>query len=95
MRLLNKTTIDTAAKQASNPAFNLAAQLLAAELNYAASAGQTSAATTAINQAAVILGKYMFSGTANWAKTTKISPSDKLTMNALASVLDAYNNDRP
>ena len=36
--LLNKSTIDTGKKMASDPAFNLAAQLLAAKLNVVAGA---------------------------------------------------------
>jgi len=90
VRLLNKSTIGAGTKSASDPAFNLAAQLVAAELNYAAGAGKTGAATTAINQAVVLLGKYAFNGNTH----TKISAADAATMNNLATILDNYNNNR-
>jgi hypothetical protein len=91
VRLLDKSTIDTNKKMASDPAFNLAAQLVAAELNYSAGAGKTPATTTAINQAVVLLGKYKFDGKTH----TTISKADAATMNSLATTLDNYNNNRP
>jgi hypothetical protein len=91
VNLLNKSTT-TGAKMASDPAFNLAAQLVAAELNYAAGAGRTPTATTAINQSVLLLGKYKFIGT---GYSGKISAADATTMNNLATTLDNYNNDRP
>jgi hypothetical protein len=91
VRLLNKSTVGgKGTKMASDPAFNLAAQLMAAELNYAAGAGRTPTATTAINQAVVLLGKYKFDGNTH----TTISAADATTMNNLARTLDDYNNDR-
>jgi hypothetical protein len=90
VRLLNKSTTDKGTKMASDPAFNLAAQLMAAELNFTAGAGKTGAATTAINQAVLLLGKYQFNGISH----TKISAADTTTMNGLAKTLDDYNNDR-
>jgi hypothetical protein len=85
--LLNKTPFG-AKKAASDPAFNMAAQLVAAELNYYAGAGQKAAATSAINAAVKILGKYHFNGT-NYQGN--ISNADKATMNSLANTLDLYN----
>ena len=90
VRLLDKSTIDTGKKMSSDPAFNLAAQLLAAELNFTAGAGKTPAATNAINQAVLLLGKYKFDGKTH----TTISAADKTTMNNLAKTLDDYNNNR-
>jgi Prealbumin-like fold domain len=90
VNLLNKTRVDGTKKMASDPAFNLAAQLVAAELNYTAGAAQTPAATTAINQAVLLLGKYQFDGNTH----TPISSADATTMNNLATTLDNYNNDR-
>jgi len=90
VRLLNKSTTNNGTKMASDPAFNLAAQLLAAELNYSAGAGKTPTATTAINQAVLLLGKYQFNGISH----TKISAADATVMNNLARTLDDYNNDR-
>jgi hypothetical protein len=89
VRLLDKSTINTGTKKASDPAFNMAAQLVAAELNYTAGAGQTTAASSAINQAVLLLGKYHFDGKTH----TAISAADKATMNTLATILDNYNNN--
>jgi hypothetical protein len=87
--LLNKSNF-SGAKKASDPAFNMAAQLVAAELNYVAGAGEKAAATTAINQAVLILGKYHFDGTGYLGK---ITAADAATMNGLAKTLDLYNNN--
>ena len=87
MNLLNKQT-STGAKTASDPAFNLAAQLLAAELNYTAGAAKATTATNAINQAVTLLGKYQFDGNSH----TTITTADAATMNSLATILDNYNN---
>ena len=92
VNLLNKSTITSATKMASDPAFNLAAQLVAAELNFEVGAGKTPTAATAVNQAVLILGKYKFTGD---GYTGKISAADATTMNSLATTLDNYNNDRP
>lgn len=91
VNLLNKSTL-SGKKMASDPAFNLAAQLVAAELNYAAGAGKTGPATNAINQAVLLLGKYQFNGN---GYTGKISSADATTMNNLATILNNYNNDLP
>ena len=88
--LLNKSNF-AGKKMASDPAFNLASQLLAAQLNYAAGSGRTPAATSAINQAVILLGKYDFNGN---GYTGKISAADATTMNNLAKTLDDYNNNR-
>jgi hypothetical protein len=84
--LLNKSTF-TGKKLASDPAFNLAAQLVAAELNYKAGAATT--VTAQINQAVLLLGKYQFDGNTH----TNISKADAAIMNALATALDHYNNN--
>ena len=99
VRLMDKSTIDKGTKKASDPAFNLAAQLMAAELNYTAGAGKTPTATTAINQAVLLLGKYKFDGsevggTYTGGTHTPISAADQTTMNNLAKTLDDYNNNR-
>jgi Domain of unknown function (DUF5979) len=91
VNLLNKSTIDGKTKMASDPAFNLAAQLTAAELNYVAGAGKKPTVTTAIQQAVLLLGKYQFNGLTH----TTISAADAATMNSLATLLDNYNNNRP
>ena len=89
VRLLDKSTIDTNKKMASDPAFNLAAQLLAAELNFTAGAAKNGTVISAVNQAVLLLGKYKFDGKTH----TKISAADTTTMNNLATILDNYNNN--
>jgi hypothetical protein len=90
VNLLNKTTIDGKTKSSSDPAFNLAAQLLAAELNFTAGAGKNGTVVTTVNLAVKLLGKYKFNGLTH----DKISAADVNTMNNYATILDNYNNDR-
>src|SRR6185503_9133858 len=90
--LLEKSTIVGNKKSASDPAFNLAAQLVAAELNFSAGAAKNGTVINAVNQAVVLLGKYAFNGA---SYTGKISNADANTMNSLATTLDNYNNNRP
>jgi hypothetical protein len=86
---LNKTTIDGRTKMASDPAFNLAAQLLAAKLNVQAGAGVCPAAVTAINNAQKLLATVAFNGLTHGAmSTTQVNQA-----NSLATTLDKYNND--
>jgi hypothetical protein len=89
VRILNKSRIDTGAKMASDPAFNLAAQLLAAKLNIVADAGTCAAANTAITQAQALLDAINFNGITH----TVMTSTQKTQANALASTLDRYNNN--
>ena len=88
--LLDKSRIDNGRKSASDPAFNLAAQLVAAQLNYAADAGKTPAATTAINEAVILLGSVNFNGSTHGTISKEVAAQ----MNALAKILDDYNNNK-
>jgi hypothetical protein len=90
VRLLDKSTIDTGKKMASDPAWNLAAQLTAAELNFVAGAYRSSAAVLAVDEAVRLLAKYSFDGRTHG----RISTADANRMNQLARILDDYNNDR-
>jgi hypothetical protein len=90
--ILDKRTIDTATKQASNPAFNVAAQLLAAKLNVQSQAAQLGCANQAIADAQALLDLLNFDGTQNWVNTVVISAADAATLNTLNGILDAYNN---
>jgi len=89
VRLLNKSTINTNKKFASDPLFNLAAQLLAAKLNVQAGAGACGDAITAINAGQALLDQYNFTGTA----TVKLKSSQVAGANAIAHTLDLYNNN--
>jgi hypothetical protein len=88
--LLNKSDIVTGKKMASNEAYNLAAQLVATRLNFAAGSGQCGAAVTAANQAQALLDLINFTGTGNY----NLTPAQKTLANQLATILDDYNNNR-
>jgi hypothetical protein len=89
VNLLNKSTL-SGKKMASDPLFNMAAQLLAADLNVAAGAGVCSSAVTAINQAQALLVKYGFNGN---SYSPKLTSADTTLANNLATTLDKYNNN--
>jgi hypothetical protein len=90
VNLLNKTTL-SGKKMASDPLFNMAAQLLAADLDVAAGAGICSSAATAINQAQALLVKYGFNGN---SYSPKLTAADTTLANGLATTLDKYNNNK-
>jgi hypothetical protein len=90
VRILSKSTIGSGTKKASDPLFNMAAQLLAADLNVFSGAGTCPAATSAINQAHALLSKYGFDGNGYSPKLTK---ADATLANQLATKLDRYNNN--
>jgi hypothetical protein len=88
VRILNKSTVDTGKKMSSDPAFNLAAQLLAAKLNVAAGAGVNGCVVTAINDAQALLVAIHFNGMTHDAMTA----AQVTQANSLATTLDHYNN---
>lgn len=90
-RILNKSTVNTGKKMSSDPLYNMAAQLLAAQLNFQAGAGKCGAAITASNQALALLDKYNFNGTSSYTKV--LSKADTTLANSLANTLDRYNNN--
>jgi expansin (peptidoglycan-binding protein) len=82
---------------AGDSAYGLAAQYIAAKANYAVNAGQCPAATTAINDAQTLLAGIEFDGTGTYFKVkgNKIADINGYTSsmaNALAGILDDYNN---
>jgi hypothetical protein len=89
--LLDKSDIVSGKKMASDPAYNLAAQLFAAKLNYAAGAKQCPAATTAIAQAQALLDAINFTGTG--AYKNSMTAQQQTLANSLAATLDSYNNN--
>jgi uncharacterized repeat protein (TIGR01451 family) len=89
VRLLKKSRISDGRNMSSDPAFNLAAQLLAAKLNVVAGAGTCPAAVTAINDAQALLDAINFNGNTHLNMTT----SQRNVANSLAATLDSYNND--
>jgi hypothetical protein len=89
--ILNKSDIKTGQKMSSNPLYNMAAQLLAVELNWKAGAAKCSAVVTAEAAAQALLTKYSFKGYGDYPKLTKV---DAAQANSLAATLDAYNNNQ-
>jgi hypothetical protein len=89
VNVLNKTTIDGKTKKASDPLFNMAAQLLAARLNVTGGAGTCTESTNAINAAQALLVKYNWNGQ---TYTLPLSSADATLANQLANKLDLYNN---
>jgi hypothetical protein len=90
VNILNKSTLG-GKKMASDPLFNMAAQLLAADLNVGSGAGQCAASASAINQAHALLTTYKFDGN---GYTPKLSTADANLANSLATTLDKYNNNK-
>lgn len=92
VNLLDKTTIDGRKKQASDPLFNMSAQLLAAQLNRFMGAGISGITIMNIDRAVLLNGKYKFNGL---TYSPKLTAADMNTANCLATQLDNYNNGRP
>ena len=90
VRLLGKSDMNTGKKAASDPAYNLAAQFIAAKLNYAAGAEQCTAATNAIAAAQTLLDAINFTGTGSYKN---MSSANATLANSLAATLDSYNNN--
>jgi hypothetical protein len=92
--ILDKSTVNTNKKMASDPAYNLAAQLLAYRLNIQAGAGTCANAISAASAAQTLLAKYHFNGTGSYTSgANKMSAADQSLANSLANTLDRYNND--
>jgi hypothetical protein len=76
-------------KMASDAAYNMAAQLLAAQLNYSAGAEQCVDATTAIAEGQALLASIGFDGTANYLRPNNAEYGLAID---LGYQLDEYNN---
>jgi hypothetical protein len=90
VNLLSKLTIDGKTKEASDPAFNLVSQLLAAILNVDAGAAIGLGDQFVVNEAEILLANHHFLGYANYSP---FSTSEATLANALAALLDSYNNN--
>jgi VCBS repeat-containing protein len=78
-------------KKASDPLFNMAAQLVAVEVNFAAGAYTCGAVANAVTTAEGLLAKYKFTG---FGYTGPLSKADATLANSTATKLDDYNNNR-
>lgn len=95
VRILSKQDVGTGKQKSSDPAFNMAAQLLAAKLNVQAGAGLCPNAATAIIAGQEILDgpppsyAVNFTGTGDYPKKGQFASE----ANNLATTLDQYNNN--
>ena len=87
VNILDKRSIDDGKKRASDGAYNLASQLLAAQLNLSAGAETCQEVVDAVNAAQTLLAGIGFDGTGNYLKGKQAGDA-----NELAAILDAYNN---
>ena len=92
VNLLNKATTDGKKKMASDPLFNMTAQLIGAQLNRYMGAGINPTTIMNIDRAVLLNGKYKFNGL---TYTPKLTTADANTANCLAIQLDNYNNGNP
>jgi hypothetical protein len=92
VNLLNKSTIDGKKKMASDPLFNLTAQLVGAQLNGFMGAGISGVTIINIDRAVLLDGKYKFNGL---TYSPALTAADTNLANCLATQLDNYNNGRP
>jgi hypothetical protein len=90
VQTLSKNTF-SGVNKSSDPLFNMAAQLLAADLNVNAQAGVCAAAVTAINGAQALLVKYSWNGN---TYSPKLTSADATLANQYATALDKYNNNQ-
>ena len=75
----------------SDPLFNMAAQLLAADLNVNTGDTPSSTAQNAINQAQALLVKYGWNGN---SYSPKLTGADAALANSLNTILDKFNNNQ-
>ncbi|HEY3412774.1 MAG TPA: hypothetical protein VGM51_06920, partial [Armatimonadota bacterium] len=90
VNLLDKRTIDGKSKKASDPLFNMTAQLVGAQLNRFMGAAISGATITNIDKAVLLDGKYKFDGL---TYAPKLSKADTTLAACLATQLDRYNNN--
>jgi hypothetical protein len=85
--ILDKRDIESGRKMASDGAYNLASQLLAAQVNLSAGAETCQDVVDAVNAGQALLASISFDGTGSYLKGKKVNDA-----NALAATLDTYNN---
>jgi len=90
VQTLSKNTFGGVNKS-SDPLFNMAAQLLAADLNINAQAGVCSALVTAVNGGQALLVKYGWNGN---TYSPALTAADATLANGYATTLDKYNNNQ-
>jgi hypothetical protein len=91
VNILNKST-QSGQKKASDPLFNMAAQLMAADLNGLAGAATCATVAQAKQDAHKLLVDYNWNGT---TYSPALTAADATKANNLAKLLDGYNNNDP
>jgi hypothetical protein len=89
--VLNKSDIKNGKKMSSDPLYNMAAQLLAVELNLQSGSATCPNLSTKRSEAQAFLNKYSWNGTGTY--TYPKGSTDPASINALATFFDKYNND--
>lgn len=87
--ILNKSDIVSGKKMASNPAYNMAAQFLAAKLNVAKGVATCTKVANTLVSAQALLVAVNFVGTG----TPSMTKPQQTAANTYASILDNYNNN--
>ncbi|MDX1520666.1 MAG: hypothetical protein R3264_03485 [Anaerolineae bacterium] len=87
VNILDKRSIDDGKKRANDGAYNLASQLLAAQLNLSAGAETCQEVVDAVNAGQTLLAGIGFDGTGSYLRGKQANEA-----NALAETLDTYNN---
>jgi hypothetical protein len=88
--VLGRLPVDGGRRSSIDPASNLAAELLAALLNFRMGASRPAGAVAAVDRAVLMLGKVEFDGSTHLPMST----ADGQTMNALAQTLANYNSGK-
>jgi len=91
--LLNKRDGTNGKKRASDAAYALGSQLLAAELNLVAGAASCADIANAISDAQALLDSIDFDGSGSYLKGGKNASPLRADASALAATIDAYNNN--
>jgi hypothetical protein len=90
VQTLSKNTF-SGVNKSSDPLFNMAAQLLAADLNVNTGDTPSSTAAAAISQAQALLVKYHWNGN---GYSPALTSADAAQANSLNTILDKFNNNQ-
>ena len=90
--ILDRRDVNSGKKSASDAAYKLAGNLLAAKLNYGAGACTDPDVTAAIAQADALLSSIGFDGTGNYLPPKNGNTVNRALALSLAEILDDYNN---
>ncbi len=92
VRVLDMSDVASGAKMASDAAYSLAAQLLAALFNQGADATWCTGVNTAVTSAKALLDGINFNGTGNYLGPQADDQALRAEATSLAGTLDMYNN---